>query len=491
MAYNRPNPKVHYCFIPGKYLRDVFNSMLTKVFNLLGWQDFQSEGKDSMMKKIGFIVAMLLGTVYTAPVLADVEIGKLNEAFDSFTLGGEINVFYRYDSNPWYGSKTAWGDDSTSYGETFSRFRLTGTKDIGWATLTGQIAPYYAETAGKDFYGVLNDVQEISIDQAWLKFAKIGGTSIDLILGRQEIKIEKWFVVADGESQGAANWLYYHSSFPFAAKFDGNFGAFKSTLFYAEAGDYVKDWTDLASRNFNPENGVNLTGLNLHYDFTEKLYIYGGIFKKDEDSVATSSLESDTLTYDIGFDVTLGGLQLEGEYALQTGSTGTTNVDRDANAYFAAATYRFDTKLAPYIRTAYVCFSGDDPGTIDNEEYDPMFFDFSSWNRWIIGELVGEAQLPNQNKKDLIIEAGFSPMEPMTISLMYIQHRFDQNDTTFYGNLASEDWADEWNLFVDWPIGDHLFSSVCLGYVSPGDGAKEALGDENAFFSQLFLSYYF
>jgi hypothetical protein len=448
--------------------------------------------EDFVMKRIGLVIALLLfGMFSVAPVSADVEIGKLSEVFDSFTLGGDVNVFYRYDSNPWFGSGTAWGDKSTSYGETFSRLRVTGSKDIGWATLTGQVAPYYAETVGKDVYGLYDDEQKIGIDQAWIKFGKIGGTPMDLTLGRQEIKIEKWFVVGDGGDQGAANWLYFHSSFPFAAKLDGDFGAFKSSLFYAEAGDYVKDWTDLTSRGFVPENGVNLTGLNLHYDISKKIYLYGGIFQKGEDVVSGSTLESDTLTYDIGFDVTFGGLQLEGEYALQTGETGTTNVDRDANAYFASATYRFDTQLAPYLRAMYVSFSGDDPGTTDYEEYDPMFFDFVSWNRWIIGELVGEAQLPNQNKKDLIVEAGFSPVAPMTISLMYIQHRFDENDTTFFGSLASDDWADEWNLFVDWPVGDHLFASACLGYISPGDAAVEALGNDDAFFSQLFLSFYF
>lgn len=449
------------------------------------------------MKNIQFgmrplLVAIAISILFSLnPAVADVEIQELSKAFDKFTVGGDINIFYRYDSNPWFGSKTAWGDDSTSYGETFSRIRFTGTKDMGWATLSGQLAPYYAETIGKDFYAVYEDEQKIGIDQAWLKFAKIGGTPIDLTLGRQEIKIEKWFVVGDGEDQGAANWLYFHSSFPFAAKLDGDFGAFKSSLFYAEAGDYVKDWTDLASRGFTPEKGVNLTGLNLHYDITEKVYVYGGVFQKGEDSVAGSALDSDTLTYDIGFDVTMGGLQLEGEYALQSGDIGTADIDRDANAYFAAATYRFDTKLAPYIRGVYVSFSGDDPSSTDYEEYDPMFFDFETWNRWIIGELVGEAQLPNQNKNDLILEAGFSPVEPMTISLMYIQHRFDEEDTTFYGNLAADDWADEWNLFVDWPLGDHLFASLCLGYISPGDAAKEVLGDDDAFFSQLFLNFSF
>ena len=101
------------------------------------------------------------------------------------------------------------------------------------------------------------------------------------------------------------------------------------------------------------------------------------------------------------------------------------------------------------------------------------------------------SQLPNQNKKDLIIEAGFTPVDPMTISLMYIQHRLDEQETSFYGPLSSDEWADEWNLFVDYPIGDHLFASLCTGYVTPKDAAKEALGDEDAYFAQLWINWSF
>ena len=109
--------------------------------------------------------------------------------------------------------------------------------------------------------------------------------------------------------------------------------------------------------------------------------------------------ESDTNTYDIGLDFSLFGLQLEGEFALQDGDTGISGVDRDAYAYFGSAIYRFETPLAPYLRGMYVAFSGDDPDTEELEEYDPMFFDFMSWNRWIIGELVGEASCPTRTKR--------------------------------------------------------------------------------------------
>lgn len=298
--------------------------------------------------------------------------------------------------------------------------------------------------------------------------------------------------MGDGEDQGAANWLYFHSSFPFAAKLDGDFGPLKASLFYAQAGDYVKDWTDLFQGG--AENDVTASGLTLHYDINDTMFLYGGIFMKDEESATDGGVanEDDTTAFDIGFDVTFAGLQLEGEYVHEIGDSGVSgNIDRDADGFFVSGTYRFNNDLAPYFRAMVVSFSGDDPNSADNEEYDPMFFDFMTWNRWIIGELVGETQLPNSNKNDLILEAGFSPFAPMTISLMYIKHELDEKETCVYAPVDSDEWANEWNLFIDWPIGDHLFTSTCIGYVSPNDAAETLFGSDDAFFAQLFLNYSF
>jgi hypothetical protein len=278
-----------------------------------------------MKKSIGgfigivLLVAAGLSISLFSAASADIEIQKLSEVFDKFTVGGEVNVFYRYDKNPYYGAEV-WDGKNTSYGETFSRIRFTAEKEIDFGTLSGQLAPYYAETIGRDFYGLVENDGKVGLDQAWIKFAQMFGSPLDLTVGRQDIKIEKWFVVGDGEDQGVANWLYLHSSFPFAVRLDGDFGPLKTNLFWAQAGDYVKYFWDSGA----PEENVHLYGLNLHWDISETIFVYGGLYQKDEEDADNGGLgtEHDTRVYSLGFDATFGGVQLEGEVALQGGDAG-------------------------------------------------------------------------------------------------------------------------------------------------------------------------
>jgi hypothetical protein len=127
-----------------------------------------------------------------------------------------------------------------------------------------------------------------------------------------------------------------------------------------------------------------------------------------------------------------------------------------------------------------------------------MFWGFAQWNYSVIGELVGEAQLatPNTNKQDFIAEVGFAPFMPFFVSLCYIKHTLDQKYVSLGEGAAipvsSNDWADELDLFVDYPVHDNLFIHIGLGYVMPGDAAKEYYAsDENAAFGFVWLMYSF
>ena len=456
-----------------------------------------------MKKQCKVISAILISCVLSIAICkqakAEVEIKDLSNVFDKVTVGGELDLFYRYDKNPWYGYSLrqlandyglaeTWDDSpSTHWGEIYATLSFAATKNTPLAIITAKAGAMFTETIGQDVYPAFQDESSVELDQAYIKFGKIGNGPIDLTIGRQNIRIEKKFVVGSGfQNPHAALWFAQPDSFAFAVRADGNFGPLKSTLVWARSKDYVG-----IEGPEGPEGDPTLLGINLHYDFSETAYVYGGVYGKDEKDSDNGGVgnENDSISYDLGVDNTFGGLHLEGEYVYQTGKSGVNgDVDLDARAWFASATYSFDSvKLKPYVQARYVFFSGDNPNTPDNEQYDTGFAN----TQYLSGALVAEAQLIDSNKKDMVFTVGFFPIESIDMRIEYLQHNFDQKETTIYGPLASDDWATEVDLFVDWFVSDNLFVEFLLGKAMPGDAAKEVFGHEDAYQAYCFMSFSF
>lgn len=453
-----------------------------------------------MKRVVGLICwAFVIGLVVLPGAHADVKIQELSTVFDEFTVGVDLGMLYRVDSNPYFGAKLfADGDDSTDWGEMYGRIKFTARKDLGWTDLSAQLAPIYLATVGQDVYGVYKDEDTVAIDRAWLKFGRLLGP-LDFTVGMQDIDFEKQFLVGTARGQDAALWFPEHASWPFAVRMDGDFGAFDMTAFWGRTSDYTA-----GGGGFGPpaKDDVQGAGLNLHYDISEANYVYGGAVAKIDDSADAGRAEQNTQTFNLGFDIAFGGFNLEGEGAIQTGDMSPlTGEKQDRKAYGGniRAKYTLPVKFDPYIKLHYINLSGDsDPNDGDNEEWDPMFWGFPTWNYQVIGELVGEAQLatPNTNKDDIIVEVGFAPFMPFFVSLSYIIHKLDEKYVSLGEGAAvpvsSDDWAEEFNLFIDWPIHDNLFIHFGAGYVIPGDAAEEYYGsDDDAIFGQMFFNYSF
>ena len=425
------------------------------------------------MKRFGLVVglASLLLVFSASNVLAAVSIGELGNVFDDVTLGMGVSTIYRVDSNPYYGaSGTAThgvDQEDANWGEVSARFSLSAVKQLDWAQVSASVGGYFATTAGQDVYGTPSDSSSTALDQAWIKLANIKDSGISLKVGRQDIQVEKWFLVGSSQDQETAFWLMDHASFPFAVKLEATLGAVQTTAFYARPGGDIRQTGD-----------TDLLGLNAHLDINEGSYLYAGVFNKIDDA-------GDVITYSLGGEtVIMENLLLEGEIALQGGD------DRDAYAGFAAATYTFPVAKSPYLRGMYVTYSGDDDlADSDDGNWDQMFDHFSGWNRWIQGEQTGEVWLLNSNKSVAVGEVGFSPTEATTISLHYLNHKI--NEEAAFGT-TSDDWADEVNLFIDSGLGENMFLSFGFGASFPGDAAEEVTGgDDTATFAQVLLMYYF
>jgi hypothetical protein len=457
------------------------------------------------MKRVVLFLSVVAGLAFqTAPVQADVEIKELGNVLDKVSLGMNLHTFYRYDSDPYYGAPVGTSTkDSTGFGEIFATFRLTAEKDMGWAKAAGQFAPLYTQTIDQDVYGIAKDQSDVTVDQAWLKFSELYGGPFDLTIGRQDIRIENWLVVADGEGQEQALWLNFHDSFPFGVRLDGNFGSLSTTLYWARSDNYFQKLDETAL--FGLMEDIEVAGINVHYDFAASNYIFAGVHQKiDDGNRATDDniflgpglvADNDTTAWDLGIHLTMGGLLLEAEGVVQTGDAGELagrSRDREAFGGFASLTYNLPVAYAPWVRGSYFYFSGeDDPADGEASDYDPMFSGFSAWNRFVIGEITGELHLPNSNKKVAVAEVGFSPAEAVFVTLMYLNHKLDENYWLFVPT-SSDDWADEVNLMIDAPLNDNLFVHFGTGWSTPGDAAEEIFGDDkDNFFAQLWLNYSF
>ena len=81
------------------------------------------------------------------------------------------------------------------------------------------------------------------------------------------------------------------------------------------------------------------------------------------------------------------GQQKDGESA----TTGVADPEVDAEAYYLDIGYNFvDWPWAPAVTARHANFSGDDPNTAEDEAYDGLYYGFTNWGTWFIGEVTGE-----------------------------------------------------------------------------------------------------
>lgn len=425
-------------------------------------------------------------------------------------MNGKLQTFFRHDSNPFFGSpvtnKTS--KASTTYGELTAKFGLTFENSYGWMDLETKIEGVFLSTIGQDFNGIANDENEIGFDEAFVQFKNIHHLPIDMKVGRQRIMIEKSFLYADAVPEDAAVWISAVKSFPMAVRMDARIGDLTLTPFWADVERYHKqgDQGDVGLRG---KRGVQTAGVNFHYDLNESSFIFGGFYRKIDDSnlsIAgfspngqTRLSDNDTNAWDLGFDVKWRSLRLAGELVYQNGNAGQLGgkrLDRNAWGGYAIAQYFFDAPKSPFLRFYYVYFGGDSDLEDDEEEsFDPFFSTSSIWNEWLIGELVGEAQLANTNKTAFIAEIGMSPMKKMNVHLLYIKHALAEKYLGISRGrqaLGTTNWADEFNLFVEYEFNENVWGHLGNGLIFPNGGAKEFYGNDNStFFSQLWMVFKF
>jgi hypothetical protein len=407
-----------------------------------------------------------------------------NEIKSSLSLEG---AFFP-QSQSWFGkSNDNLGETSNYWFEEVGELAVEGHHALGaFGTAYGKVSGIFTATQRTDAAGsdVPNDTPtDLAWEDAYVGWRSanlfqdsLGTDAIDLSYGRQRYQVGSGFLFWDGGSDGgqrAAYWIGPRKAFKQA-------GIAKLTTHGVEArGVYLEP-------NDNPHSDTKLYGLDLQWSNEDFGSVGGGFYHIFDSRIDTRDGMN---IYDIRADLTplrgketLPGLTLKGEFTYEdNGNT------QEGFGYYGELGYDFGETLpwTPYVSYRYAHFSGDDPSSTKDQNFDPLFYGFSDWGTWFQGEILGEYVLLNQNLNSSTVRLAVSPTEDLKLNLLY--YYFWLDDAAGFGTEGSS-FADEVDLTADYTLNDHVFFSLVAGVANPRNGASNFTGGNNIWSYGMFYT---
>jgi hypothetical protein len=121
----------------------------------------------------------------------------------------------------------------------------------------------------------------------------------------------------------------------------------------------------------------------------------------------------------------------------------------------------------------YAYFEGDDPDTLANEDYDPLFPGFDDWGSWWQGEIAGEYFLSNSNLKTHMLRLHTTPTDKISTGLLFFDYTLDQPGS-YQGGVISDEIGQEINWYMDWKFHKYFSVSFVLARTQPGKAIEQA-----------------
>jgi hypothetical protein len=186
---------------------------------------------------------------------------------------------------------------------------------------------------------------------------------------------------------------------------------------------------------------------------------------------------------------------LSGEYALEVNGS-----SANSSAWYGEAGYAFDeTFWKPALSYRYSWFEGDDPGTADAEIWDPIFYGFSDWSTWYVGEIIGEFVTTNQNLGMHTVRLVTHPSDAVTVQLIYNYYRLLDTTTEIAArdlglspravNVHSKYIGQSFDLAADWSPNPHLAFSAVVAAFRPGAAAQQFVDERSSSWWMHFMLY--
>jgi len=397
-----------------------------------------------------------------------------------------------------YGAGGAGGDSSNTNVE--GSFEVGGglTWDLGDSksayanvSVVGAVERSDGELSG--YFGTGDD------SDVGKELANVGFTNgvFDISFGAQDFMVGDGFLLGDGNFDTGARdgtyWAAPHSAWNNSAIVRLNTDPVRADIFWIQADDdsFAQEYTGANIEYALPNEGGTLAAM--YFKVTDDDGS-GDVGIGGADTLWTGNSGAEYFDLRANNIVVPGteNLTFHGEYTKLGGEHDETGQEYDANAWYAELNYAFnDAPWTPVVSYRYSHFSGDDLATSDNEGFAiPNYGIGRDWDTWFQGEITGEYHLFNNNQNTHMIKLKAYPHEQWAIGAYYMNFKLDENH---WGGLAttSDDWADEIDLTVEYYPTDNFYVFASLAYATPGDAAKEMLGDDDAMVAEVWFTYTF
>lgn len=331
----------------------------------------------------------------------------------------EMDFSERFRFKSWDNAITL--DESAEGANAFTRHRtslgLKWSPDKSFQAyikLTNEFRHYFVPESRKFSFN------EIIFDQLYIKLINPFNLPFSLTAGRQNLTLGEGFIMFDGGPLDGSRTMYFNAV---RADWDIN-DHNRLTAFYSrqpETDDYLPI---IHNQNMLLIEQTE-EGFGLYYTGNKKnLDLQAYFVRKNIDSNESYPVNSEINTPGarIAWAVTRA-LDFVVEAAAQFGKKG--DHDRNARGGYTYLEYkpawRCFGKLLPYtVKAGGICLSGDDPGTTDWEDWDPMFARWPKWSESYIYTQINEDGVAYwTNLRSIYTGMSFKPDMNVNLDLYY------------------------------------------------------------------------
>ena len=431
------------------------------------------------------ISAAVLLALAAAPALAEEE----TKPTPPPGLPGDVDWTFNLDAG--YG---AFGFDNSLY--LNPRDEPSGDLGDNWTEgmLKAGLSGVHKNAGGSELYGKISAVGEGTFSTApdlvggnatsfGVEDLYIGWRSdtLDLSVGRMQYKLGHGMLLYDGSSEGGSRggyWTNARKAFELAAVGRYTSGNNKVEIFYLDRDELPES-----------DTGSKLVGLNYEYSFGEDTTL-GATYMKwsakedmrpERDGLEVYNLRAFTAPFP-----SLKALSFELEYAQEEN-----DVLLDSTAWNALLAYQFEDAWKLKLSYRYAFFEGDDPDTIENENFDGLFTGFYDWGTWWQGEIGGGYLLSNSNLISSQLRLHAKPTETISTGLIFFDFSLDHPEA-FDPGVTSKDAGTELDWYLDWSVTSNFIVSFVAALGDPGEAVEQFSGRTGNFtYGMIYGAYSF